>query len=176
MTEPIEEVYFNWLYSKVCSVGNNSLANTYYTLLRELHSTEFIWLISGDDNRAEDGLELRKEFLSHSRLFGDPDWIGLPCSVLEMFIAFSKRIAFDTDFTEKEWFWMFLNNLQLSDLNDSVLGIPKTVAEIINPFIWRTYDANGYGGLFPSESFAQDQRKVEIFYQWCSWVYENDLL
>lgn len=176
MSEPVEESYFNWLYLKVASVGVITPSLSYYTLLRELHSTEFIWLISGDDNRAEDGIELRKEFLINTSYEYDASWLSLPCSVLEMLIAFSRRAEFDTDFSEREWFWMFLDNLELSELNDTVLGIPGIVDSVLSTFIWRTYDSNGHGGLFPTESFANDQRKVEIFYQWCNWVYENDLL
>lgn len=144
--------------------------------MRDLHSTEFVWLLSGDDNRAEDGLELRKEFLIQAHLDQNPSWLNIPCSVLEMLIGFAKRISFDTDITAREWFWMFMENLGLSELNDATLGVTQTVDMVLDTFIWRTYDANGQGGLFPMESFKTDQRKIEIFYQWCEWVYENDLL
>lgn len=177
MDEPIEDVYFNWLYTKVASITVPKTPSlTYYTLLRDLHSTEFIWLVSGDDNRAEDGLELRKEFLNMAQLNQNPPWMSIPCSVLEMLIAFAKRAEFDTDFTFREWFWIFLDNLGLSELNDAMLGITQTVDIVLDTFIWRTYEANGEGGLFPMQNFKVDQRKVEIFYQWCAWVYENDLL
>lgn len=176
MSEPIEESYFNWLYSKVASTSVKTPTTSYFNLIRELHSTEFIWLVSGDDNRAEDGIELRKEFLDQSGFDYDPDWLSLPCSVLEMLIAFSRRAEFDTDFTLREWFWMFLDNLGLSELTDAHLGIKSVVSEVLHQLIWRTYDSNGHGGLFPTDDFTQDQRKVEIFYQWCHWVYENDLL
>ncbi len=47
---------------------------TYWKLFRTLYSTEFVWLLSGDDNRAEDGLELREEFLLESNIPDDPQW------------------------------------------------------------------------------------------------------
>jgi hypothetical protein len=174
--EPIEDAYFNWLYFKVASVDVSTPSLSYYRLLRELHSKEFVWLISGDDNRAEDGIVLRKEFLTYSKYDYNSSWVDLPCSVLEMLIAFCRRAEFDTDFTEREWFWMLLDNLELSELNDTRLGISEITDSVLTTLIWRTYDYDGNGGLFPTENSINDQRKVEIFYQWCNWVYENDLL
>ena len=121
MDEPIEDIYFNWLYSKVASVEVPTPSLTYWNLLRELHATEFVWLISGDDNRAADGVELRKEFHRMIQLELDQDlpWMMLGCSVLEMLIAFSRRASFQTDMPEREWFWIFLEHLGLADLNDA---------------------------------------------------------
>lgn len=182
MDEPIEDLYFNWLYTKVVTVSFPTPTLSYLTLMRDLHSTEFVWLIPGDDNRVEDGLELRKEFINQALIYETPAWKNIPCSVLEMLIAFSRRTSFDTDFTSKEWFWMFLENLNLAEFNDSYLqfepgpSISQTVSYILDTFIWRTYEPSGFGGLFPLESYKNDQRKVEIFYQWCEWVFQNDLL
>lgn len=176
MDEPIEETYFNWLYAKVVQEGPVvTPSNSYLTLMRDLHSTEFVWLLSGDDNRAEDGLDLRKEFLRQAYLKQDPPWLSIPCSVLEMFIAFSRRASFETELSSREWLWIFLQNLGLSDLNDSSLGVTQLTNEILDRFIWRTYDPNGYGGMFPLNQTTNDQRKVEIYYQFCEWLVENDV-
>lgn len=176
MSEPIEETYFNWLYVKV--VENRPVhtpSNSYLTLMRDLHTTEFIWLLSGDDNRAEDGLDLRKEFLLQAHLDQDPAWTSIPCSVLEMLIAFSRRAAFETELSSREWLWIFLGNLGLSDLTDATLGVTQLTYEIMDRFIWRTYNEKGEGGLFPLTNPQHDQRKVEIYYQFCEWLIENDI-
>jgi len=176
MTEPIEETYFNWLYSKLVQIeGTNTPSNNYYTLIRDLHSTEFVWLLSGDDNRMEDGLDVRKEFVLQTKLKQDPPWMDIPCSVLEMFIAFSRRASFETELSSREWLWIFLQNLGLSDLTDATLGVTELTNEILNDFVWRTYDSDGYGGMFPLTKPENDQRKVEIYYQFCEWLIENDI-
>ena len=94
MDEPIESTYFNWLCAKVMQIENPTPSLTYWNLLRELHNTEFVWLISGDDNRAADGLDLRLEFTREASLPPDPNWPYIGCSILEMFIALSSRAQF----------------------------------------------------------------------------------
>lgn len=172
--EPIEEIYFNWLYSKVASVAVPTPSLTYFTLFRDLHSTEFVWLVSGDDNRAEDGLDLRKEFLRSARLDQDPAWLSIGCSVLEMLIAFARRAAFSTDEEPKRWFWIFLENLGLATFNDASTRISQKVSEILDVFIWRTYRFDGVGGLFPIRYPERDQTKVEIWYQFCDYLIDQE--
>lgn len=179
MDEPIEEVYFNWLYSKVASVSNPTPSLTYLTLLRDLHSTEFVWLLSGDDNRAEDGLDLRREF--HREIFAafgeELPWMHEGCSVLEMLIAFARRASFQTDQPAREWFWIFLENLGLADLNDAYDGdITSVVNDVTYRLIWRQYQRDGQGGMFPLMDPPEDQRKVEIWYQFSEWLVDQDML
>ena len=176
MDEPIEELYFNWLYDKVASIDVPSTPSlTYLTLLRELHATEFVWLVSHDSNRAEDGIEVRKEFIRESYLDEDPAWNSVPCSVLEMLIAFSYRAAFETEISSRDWFWKFLENLGIDDLSDNVLGVSQLVDEALDEFIWRTYEANGDGGLFPLSEPEHHQRQVEVWYQFCEWLVDHDV-
>lgn len=178
MDEPIEEVYFNWLYSKVASVDIPTPSLTFFTLLRDLHSTEFVWLVSGDDNRAEDGLEIRKEFLTQAYLDQEPSWLSIPCSVLEMMLAFARRVEFQTDMPSREWFWIFLNNLNLADLPDAAdrdVNITDIVTEVMDQFLWRTYREDGRGGMFPLNHTNNDQRKVEIWYQFCEFIVDREM-
>jgi len=175
MDEPIEEVYFNWLYSKVARVDVPTPSLTHWTLLRDLHSTEFVWLVPGDDNRAQDGLDIRKEFLNQAFLSEGPAWMSIPCSVLEMLIAFARRADFQVDLGEREWFWIFLDNLTLRDLNDAMEDITPIVADVMDQFLWRTYRRDGRGGMFPLKKTSNDQRKVEIWYQFCEYLIDQDL-
>ncbi len=174
MSEPIEEVYFKWLYQQVASVEHPTPSLTFYTLLRDLHSTEFVWLLSGDDNRAADGLDLRKEFLRQTRR-EDAAWLSIPCSVLEMMIAFSRKAEWNTEIEAEEWFWIFLANLHLDGCNDAQEDITMFVSDVMDQFLWRTYDPSGVGGMFPLDRPEHDQRKVEIWYQFCQYLVDHDI-
>jgi hypothetical protein len=172
--EPIEEVYFNWLYSKVASTNVPTPSLMFYTLLRDLHSIEFVFLISGDDNRAQDGLDIRKEFLREA-FIADPAWNSIGCSVLEMFIALARKAEFETDLSLRDWFWIFLDNLGIAELSDARRNVSRKVAEVIDILIWRTYRDDGRGGMFPLRRPAQDQTKVELWYQLNEYLVENDI-
>lgn len=176
MMEPLENLYFNWLYSKVSDVHVHTASLRYTKLLGELHRIEFAWILSGDDNRAEDGVDLRGEFLHESRLEDDGTFFHDPCSVLEMLIALSRRAAFDTDVSLREWFWSMLENVNLSGLNDAAYPGGSVVDTIIEVVIWRTYTHNGNGGLFPLRQTANDQRRVELWYQCSEYIVENQLV
>ena len=168
MNGPLEKLYFKWLCAKVIQVKHPTPSLTYKKLLNCLHTTEFVWLVMCDDNRAMDGLELRVEFMYECDVPDNPEWRAQGCSVLEMLIAFSRRAEFDTEIPAKEWFWEFLDNLGLKNCNDADIELAD-VEEILDTFIWRTYDANGYGGLFPIEDTPNDQREIEIWYQFCEY-------
>lgn len=172
MDEPIEVLYFNWLCAKVLIQGNKN----YYDLMQILYSTEFVWIVPGDENREEDGLELRQDFLRETQLDYDPGWFSEPCSVLEVLIAFAHRASFQTDLPEYDWFWHFLTNLKLNEYRRiSKRDIPE-IEEILYVFIWRTYDAYGDGGLFPLRTPKEDQRKVELWYQFFEYLEDQGLL
>lgn len=175
MNEPIEEVYFNWLYSRVASVDVPTPSNSYWTLLRDLHATEFVWMVQGDDNRAEDGLDVRREFHNQVHMDRNDPWMNENCSVLEMLIAFARTAEFNSLTDAREWFWIFLRNLGLDELCDAQTGISRRVSEVMDVFIWRTYRRNGRGGMFPIQRTTNDQRKVEIWYQFCEYLIDQDL-
>lgn len=174
MDEPLENLYFNWLCAKVMYLENSTPSLSYWRLLRLLHRTEYAWLISGDDNRAEDGLELREEFLLESRFEDEPEWRMQPCSLLEMLIAFSRRAAFSTDTNAVDWFWEFIENLGLKECNDASRFSEDEIGEILYRLIWREYDLNGRGGLFPIQNPRRDQKNVEIWYQFCEYLADQN--
>jgi hypothetical protein len=177
MGEPLENLYFNWLCAKVIEPRKFHPSDTYWELLRKLHRTEFVWTLSGDDNRAEDGKELRREFILQADIPDDPEWrLLIGCSVLEMLIAFSRRAEFQTDMPAKEWFWEFLTNLGLGDFDDGSDLDPEEVDEVLEQLIWRTYDANGVGGLFPIKNPEVNQKEIEIWHQFCDYLVDQDRL
>jgi hypothetical protein len=169
--EPIEHEYFNWLCAKVTDTSSRN----YLHLFEILHKTPFAWFVPGDRNRAEDGCELRLDFLRETRSENDPLWNSEPCSVFEMLIAFSRRADFYTDMSDQEWFWIFLTNLGLADYRRVAQFDQPIIEDILTTLVWRTYDTSGRGGLFPMRSTDRDQRKVEIWYQFNEYLEDQGL-
>lgn len=172
--------YFNFL----CRIVGK--ADRYSILLGELSRLTFYPLIPNDDNRCEDGKQLRDRFCDEE---GGQHALSLcpdgPCTVLEMLIGLSFRLEFETanscwEKTPSDWFWILIDNLGLSKArHDPDRGGILRHAEIedirnrIEIFLERRYDDNGYGGLFPLARPKQDQREVEIWYQMSAYILEN---
>lgn len=175
MTAELDELYLTWLYSQVASVKLKTRSRTYWSILRHLYKTEFVWFTPNDDNRVEDGRDLRYEFIDDEGLNEvDLDWMNLGCSMLEMFVGLSRRLSFEEDGESRDWFWHIMGNLGLDIYTDKV-ALPKDeIDEVLNRVIWRTYEPDGVGGLFPLKWPSQDQRFVEIWYQASAYILERD--
>ena len=177
MSASLDERYFDWLYSQVCSVRTKNPSKGYKELLHILFTKEFVWLVPNDDNRVEDGKDLRYEFFEHEGI--DPDhrdilWLRLPCSMLELLVALARRLEFEDEGDVKTWFWEMMENIGLSkDLNDRAVIDRDFVEEILDRVIWRHYEYNGGGGLFPLVYPEEDQRQVEIWYQLNAYIIER---
>src|SRR3982750_3799844 len=127
--------------------------------MRQLYKTQFVWLIPNDDNRMMDGLDLRHEFLKHERIDPDSEWLSLGCSVLEMLIALSRALSFTAnEGGARDWFWVMMHNAGLTEYNDAEPYSEDEVSEIVERIIWRTYNPDGTGGLFPLEYPDQNQQ------------------
>lgn len=172
--ELIEKLYFDWLYSQVSDLSERLPTLRFCNLLTQLHHIEFTWTVLGDDNRVEDGKDLRREFFDVNELHNDGSLSSEGCSVLEMLIAFSRRASFETDETSKDWFWVMINNLGLGSVNDATPYNERAVDEIIWVFLNRMYEPNGVGGAFPLRLTQKDQREVEIWYQFNEYLLEID--
>ena len=174
MKAPIDELYFTWLYNQVADSRASSPSRTYWRLLRILYTKEFVWFVPNDDNRIEDGKDLRTEFVEEQRLENvDHGWMHLGCSFLELLIALSRRLAFEAEGEPADWFWHMLENIGLHIYNDREATPFQDIDEILDQVIWRTYRHNGVGGLFPLDGPCQDQRDVELWYQLSAYVLER---
>jgi len=174
MSQPLDELYLVWLYSNIGNPDLKSPRRTFWKLARELFTTEFVWFVPNDDSRADDGRELRLEFMLDCEIPEvDPDWMGMGCSYLEMLIGLSRRLAFETDSNPKDWFWHLMQNLGLHEYNDATKFSPKDIEEVTERLTFRTYDADGQGGLFPLRNPDRDQTKVELWYQLGAYVIEH---
>lgn len=169
-----DDTYLRWLYRQVASVSLRDPSRTYWSLFRHLYQTEFVWNIPNDDNRFEDGRALRYEFIDASGITSvDHDWLWLPCSMLEMLVALSRRCAFEADGTARAWFWHLLHNIELHEITDDKPFPEEDVDEVISNLIWRTYEPTGQGGLFPLKNAERDQTKVEIWYQLAAYLLQD---
>ena len=174
MNEQLDELYIQWLYSQVASVRLRNPSRTYWRILRQLYVKEFIWIIPNDDNRVEDGRDLRYEFIEELGLRDiDEAWLRQGCSFLEMLIGLSRRLSFEDDGEPRTWFWKLMENLNLEQYNDNALIPEQEVDDILDTVIFRTYRRDGRGGLFPLRNARYDQRDVEIWYQLSAYLLEN---
>ena len=168
----INDEYFDWLCDVVDS-KRFSKQVSYRKLLMHLHNIEFTWFIPYDDNRADDGIMLRRKYALARHDEELSDYISGPCSVLEMMAALAIRceesIMDDTLFGNRtgQWFWGMIHNLGLSPMNDSNFDA-EFVDDVIARFLNREYEPDGKGGLFTIKNCDHDLRTVEIWRQ-LSW-------
>lgn len=174
----LDERYFDWLYSQVASVKNRNPSRSHWLLCEQLFKKPFEYFVHNDHNRAEDGKELREEFLDEFDLQADQSWMELDCSMFELLIGLARRASFETNMTSDSWFWEMLSNLNLVRFNDEVYDeySDKQVNLKLNDIVRRTYKPDGRGGLFPLKDSGKDQRKVEIWYQMSAYLLENSLI
>ena len=176
--EPLDERYFVWLYSMVANPEIGDPKVTYWRLLKQLFEKEFVWIVSRDDNRIEDGKELRIAFLRDQGLRRedvDPNWIEIGCSFLELMIAMSDRLRFEVDPDSQlaYWFWeVLMENIGLRRHNDVGNHMKRHIDDVLNRVIFRQYEPDGRGGFFPLRYPPKDQTRVELWYQLSAYVNE----
>lgn len=175
------DTYFEFLLDKVWIEPGDSIENELeFTLLETLYHTEFYSLVPNDDNRGEDGLDLRNEY---DKIFDgsamDPPFVS--SSMLEMLIGLSKRLEFESlesrwEKRPNEWFWVLINNLGIDfrEATDySEYDYRERIVQTLDNLLARRYKSNGEGGLFPLKNPRNDQKRVEIWYQMSEYTLEN---
>ena len=167
MNREFAERYFGWLAEQI-NVDYGNRPKEYDGLFRHIHSKDFIWIVPNDDNRVGDALELRREF-----------WDRRPIprrgvSTLEVLVALSRRLEFNAGGDRELWAGQLIKNLGLQKMFDPVSSRKHDrIDEVLDTLIWRTYEPNGEGGLFPLRYAKEDQTKVEIWYQMSAYIIEN---
>lgn len=177
-SEPLVGAYFHWLVEQVRETDGPQRF-TYWDLLRVFHETEFVWLVPNDDNRLADGLELRQHFMDDHRVRRSIDQSPAgpfgPCTMLEVLVALSRRVAWLEDDNAPRWAWLLLRNLKMHKFTDPLSRYKERKAEeILYGLVWRTYSPDGEGGFFPLAWPREDQTKVEIWYQMHAYVIEHN--
>lgn len=168
--DALREAYFRWLALQVKDQERRRY--TYLDLLRLMHHKEFVWLVPNDDNRIIDGTDLRVEFLEQYRGEWGREDFGF-CSILEVMIGISRRLAFAAGGEAEGWAFQLLTNLRLLKASDPLSRRKAQVVDkILENLIWRTYDADGLGGFFPLNNPPEDQTHTEIWYQMAAYINE----
>lgn len=162
MAAPDQE-YFDWLISQIRTPNGK----VYFNLFERMHNLEFVWTVANDDNRIQDALDIRSEFLPvRKRRTGG-------VTILEVLIALSRRAAFDGGGEPEIWAWQLIKNLKLNKAHDPwTAQKTQSVDEILEALVWRTYSHDGRGGFFPLQYPQEDQTKVEIWYQMHAYLLE----
>lgn len=165
MTETLDDLYLTWLYAQVGDVKVRNKSRTYWDLFRQMYCKQFVWLVPNDDNRVQDGLDLRYEWATETGIAPANEWMEEGCSFLEIVISLSRRLAFEGEGHPPVWFWHLIGNLGLQECTDRPKYNQSEVDEVLDSVIQRTYDPSGRGGLFPLRYPKHDQREVELWYQ-----------
>lgn len=179
MYDRVENEYFEWLYTLVCG-ERYSPDISYRKLLTHLYSTEFIYILPNDVNRAKDGIDIRYRFTydNPQLSMGEQQHIENigPCTVFEMMIALAIRCENVMDDPgvgdrTRQWFWGMVASLGLGSITDDRYD-EEHVDMVIKRFLNREYEPNGEGGLFTIKKCECDLRDVEIWHQ--LWWYLNN--
>jgi hypothetical protein len=134
---------------------------------------EFEWFVPNDENRLQDGLDLRAEFChaNHIRA-GSLRNLG-PARFIEVLIGLSRRMEFAAGGSAQGWAWQFVENLELTRMTDPLSRRnQRKVDDILDTVIQRTYTPDGVGGFFPLAWPDEDQTQKEIWYQMAAYINE----
>ncbi len=168
----MKEAYFNWLCEQVEATDPD------IKLLYLLDHIPFTYSVPFDDNRYEDGIDLRYRFgyaIHAGNAMVAEELDDHECSVLEMLIALSIRceeqIMMDIDKGSRvgKWFWSMISNLGLKPYGHSISD-KQMVETIVRRFLERRYKPSGEGGLFTIPNTKRDLRTVEIWTQLMWWI------
>ena len=170
--------YYIWLIDLVEYNGFDGRG--YTRVLTKLFDEEFYWSISGDRNRAVDGIRLRSTFATDDYIGGSYLTSSMPeyCTVLEMMIALAKRmeddILYDPDEPNRTgvWFGIMMENLGMLELDDRNYK-DEIFYEKLNNFLNRSYPDNGEGSLFGPLMGHFCMPKTEIWYQMHYYINEK---
>lgn len=168
----INEQYFDFL----CQEGQLTKVPCvrYMDLWRLLHQVPFHVELQRDENRMGDAMELRRRFLGiRGNHFDSVQYI----SVFEVLLAFAMRIDLEYVGTPGEKhpdriMLEMIKNLGI-DKFDGVQYGESFVRNKLNRWMYREYNFNGIGGLFPVRQDSRDQRLLEMWEQMLSYVHEN---
>lgn len=172
-----DDAYCRWLYD-IVNYNAEDGGPTYRYLFECLYNIVFRAKLVMDENRAQDGLELREDFARETNL---PVNDETPCSLLEMLIALARRcenqFMHNTDIGDRTstWFWIMLSNMGLSQYTDNVCF--EDIYEAVETAAYKINNRDFYpdgsdGGPFIIENAPKDLRKVEYWYQMC-WFTTN---
>ena len=170
----IEDGYVAWLKNQ--AMGQD---RSYDELLDFLYEKTYFFTLRMDENRAEDGIELRYIYEMEN---GIDDESGLDpgrdCSMLEMMVGLARRcenqimVDMEEGAQPERWFMVMLTNLGLLDFVNEEFDVRK-VNDIIERFLSHRYSYFGEGSLFYVRYPRNDMRKTDLWYQAMWYFTEN---
>lgn len=166
--------YLEWLIWR-CGLEKEQRFNRLFEIL---HNINFVFYMGRDENREIDGFDLREKYeIPDVYLDFEEDFINRECSVMEMLVALSIRVDSDIigdpgEENPSEFFIKMLENLGL-DRFEGERFKRVDVCYIVDRWLRRGFDHNGYGSPFPVKMDHRDQRKLEIWDQVNSYINEN---
>ena len=187
----MDEQYFEWLLKHV-GIGDCGEEGSYYMLCQVMHDATFYPIVERDANRCSDGLKLRETFGEEMEYDGEDycwpivsylnEMLG-GCTVLEMLITLAEAMEYELSESKYEqrasdFFYEFICNLGLEAFDDAYFMSDEyayyDAEDAIKKFVFRKYDEQGEGGIFPLSSFYnEDMRKTELATQMNRYIAEN---
>lgn len=164
--------YLNWIYTRVI-VDEIYKGLSYEQLFNCLYSMQFRPINPMDENREQDGIDLRYRFadamgIPYGQIACTID--SRPCSVLEMMAALAFRcedqIMTDDAYGDRAswWFFKMLDSLGLIDMDDQNFNRNKVVF-VVDRLNNLDYSSDGKGGLFYIPNSPVNMPKTDIWYQ-----------
>lgn len=173
--------YFKWVTK---NVYDKSVSHNYDTLMKYLFQKEYEYDNWFDENRKGDALAMRQRWFSNIKdeNLSDVDISyrdTAPCSWLEMFVAFAKRIEDqimnDDDIGDRtsQWFWLMFTSLGLSKMTNSRFD-KKKVDKILHTLAYHEFNEDGTGGgLFVVHDPKHNMKTADLWYQMNYYIVEN---
>lgn len=171
----IRENYYNWLCRQIAPAGPIHSERRYEYLLRWLYSRPFRFILSMDQNRSVDGINLRYAYAAEMHIPQAQVAVELDnvdCSMLEMMVALDRRcVLMEYELPGEnfgKFFWTMIQNLGLYGPFD-----PEEAELAVSRVENRDYAPDGLGGLFWLQHPRADLRGVDIWYQAMWYIAEN---
>lgn len=180
----LEDLYFDWMMTRI---NQDGVTEGVAYLCGLLHNCEFTRRVGNDINRAQDGMNLRRDFLHQfEEARFDPNvtnnLMEQECSWLEMLIPLAEQLDFLYEGGVEGRFVELISNLELDELAVHEPYRPVEIIEsdqhlvgvITNTVNESRFNRYGHGGIFPLRKRGNpDQREVEIWDQQAAYFRER---
>ena len=169
MRKYTEEDYFNFLYDLAFT------SEDYISLAKLLHNMDFEWVLRLDENRADDGIEIRKYYLADENGYL-PDGIEVDDyifpdepSVLEVLVGFSNKICRDMapKMCIPDLINMFVENLDIKYEDWEFPQIPKKIIDKIKKWELGEEKISIFG-----KKWGNGEKHPDLWSQASLWLYE----
>ena len=176
--------YLCWLMNQ-CQLEADG-PEGYLRLCEVLQGIYFVSLIEFDENRIEEGKELREEWADTdggdiSALEGE--LIPYTCTALELILVMARRMCYEMSDSQFDagigkWVMELLENAGLATYRNDIFetdpdGCTAKIKCILHDIIYRRYMPDGTGSFFPTETTGTDARHEELLVQMNNYLAEN---